>query len=348
FGLAGAYVYIRYTTPTYKIHAKLLVSDEKKGGGMLSSSALGDLSNLMGTKSSVDNEVEVLRTADLMREMVLEEKAYIGYFNKGRLHNVPVLEAPFQVELLTNPDSISDTYAFEMQPESNGRMQLSNADTLFHIQMNEPFAFPGVGLLRISELRKEPSEESYGFRISPLRSVTAAYSAQLSVEVSNKNVSTIDLTLEHQLPKRGEQLLETLIDRYVELTLHDKNVIADSTLAFINARLRTITDELAGVEDRISGYKRRNQLADISEQGKVLIESSADFTKRLAEIETQLAALDAVATYLKDTQHPRVVPSSVIPEDIGFNALIQQYNELVLQRERLLLANTQDNPLVQN
>src|SRR5690606_35731872 len=111
-GLAGAYVYLRYTTPTYKIHAKLLVSDEKKGGGMLSSSALGDLSNLMGTKSSVDNEVEVLRTADLMREMVLEEKAYIGYFNKGRLHNVPVLEAPFQVELLTNPDSISDTYAF--------------------------------------------------------------------------------------------------------------------------------------------------------------------------------------------------------------------------------------------
>src|SRR5690606_34002533 len=72
------------------------------------------------------------------------------------------------------------------------------------------------------------------------------------------------------------------------------------------------------------------------------------FTKRLAEIETQLAALDAVATYLKDTQHPRVVPSSVIPQDIGFNALIQQYNELVLQRERLLLANTQDNPLVQN
>src|SRR5690606_34647113 len=34
--------------------------------------------------------------------------------------------------------------------------------------------------------------------------------------------------------------------------------------------------------------------------------------------------------------------------DIGFNALIQRYNELVLQRERPLLANTEDNPLVQN
>src|SRR5690606_16112082 len=137
-------------------------------------------------------------------------------------------------------------------------------------------------------------------------------------------------------------------DKYVELNLHDKNVIADSTLAFINARLRTITDELAGVEDRISGYKQSTKLADISEQSKILLQNSADFTRNLAEVETQLAALDAISTYLKDGDNPRVVPSAVIPHDVGFNALIQRYNELVLQRERLLLANTEDNPLVQN
>src|SRR5690606_10677774 len=101
-------------------------------------------------------------------------------------------------------------------------------------------------------------------------------------------------------------------------------------------------------EDRISGYKRNAQLADISEQSKILLQNSAEFTKQLAEVETQLAALDAVASYLKDAQHPRVVPSAVMPQDVGFNALIQRYNELVLQRERLLLANTEDNPLVEN
>src|SRR5690606_38107411 len=105
-GLVGAYVYLRYTIPSYKIQAKLLVSDDKKGGGMLSSSALGDLSSLMGTKSSVDNEVEVLKTSDLMREMVLAERAYINYFNKGTVHSVPVMKAPFQVALVTSPDSI--------------------------------------------------------------------------------------------------------------------------------------------------------------------------------------------------------------------------------------------------
>src|SRR5690606_15735644 len=345
---ATAYMYLRYTVPSCKIHAKLLVSDDKKGGGIMSSSALGDLSSFMGTKSSVDNEVEVLKTTDLMREMVLAEEAYIVYFNKGRVHDVPVLAAPFRVELLTNPDSILNAYSLEVQSISGNKIELSSPDTLFHAHWGESFLLPGVGVLRMEQVAKESSKESYGFQISPLRSVAASFSSRFSVEVTNKNVSTIDLMLEYTLPKRGEQLLKTLIDKYVERNLHDKNVIADSTLAFINTRLRKITDELAGVEDRISGYKKRNQLADISQQGKLLIESSADFTKRLAEVETQLAAVDAVAAYLKDTQHPRVVPSAVIPQDVGFNALIQRYNELVLQRERLLLANTQDNPLVQN
>src|SRR5690606_19229253 len=102
-GITAAYIYLRYTIPSHKIHAKLLVSDEKQGGGMMPSSALGDLSSLMGTKNSVDNEVEVLRTSDLMREMVLAERAYISYFNKGTVHNVPVMAAPFRVELLTDP-----------------------------------------------------------------------------------------------------------------------------------------------------------------------------------------------------------------------------------------------------
>src|SRR5690606_23653966 len=347
-GFSCAFTYLRYTMPSYKVHAKLLVSDDKKGGGMLSSSALGDLSSLMGTKSSVDNEVEVLRTADLMREMVLEEKAYISYFNKGRVHNVPVLDAPFRVELLTAPDSIGRSYTLEVQQQKDGELLLSNRDTLLQAAWSEPFSLPGVGIIKMVPLAPKSAKEYYGFTITPVRSAAASFSSKLSVEVTNKNVSTIDLTLEHQLPKRGEQLLATLIDKYVELNLHDKNVIADSTLAFINARLTKITDELSGVEDRISGYKQRNQLADISQQGRVLIESSADYIQKLAEVETQLAAVDAVASYLKDTQHPRVVPSAVIPQDVGFNALIQRYNELVLQRERLLLANTEDNPLVQN
>src|SRR5690606_7136122 len=334
--------------PVYKIHAKLLISDESKGGGMLSSSALGDLSGFVGGKSSVDNEVEILRTSDLMRKMVLAEKAYISYFNKGRVHQVPVSTAPFRVDLLTDPDSITGSYALDVQITSGDKVQLLAADTAYQVFLNQPFTLPGGGMLRIQQIPGAISKDNYGFRVSPVRAVTASFSSRLSVSTTNKSVSTIDVSFDHTSPEYGEQLLTTVIDEYVKMNLHDKNVIADSTLAFINVRLRKITDELAGVEDRISGFKKRNQLADISQQGKMLIESSASFTKSLAEVETQLAALDVISAYLQDSNNPRVVPSAVMLQDGGFGGLIQRYNELVLQRERLLLANTEDNPLVQN
>src|SRR5690606_15641244 len=347
-GLGAAYAYLRYTLPVYKIHAKLLVSDDQKGGS-LANSPLADLSGLMNVKSSVDNEVEVLLTADLMRQMVLAEQAFVSYYKKGRVHDVPVADAPYMLQVLTSLDSIEKSIYFDLQPIPNAMLLLSNADTSIRVREGEPFVLDRIGTLKLKCTQTEPPLASgYGFQIVPLQQATNALRSGFSASVTNKSVSTINLTLENISPQRGEQLLTTFIDKYVELNLHDKNVIADSTLAFINARLRTITDELAGVEDRISGYKRRNQLADISEQGKVLIESSADYTKRLAEVQTQLAALDAVSVYLKDTSNPRVVPSAATPHDVGFNALVQRYNELVLQRERLLLANNEDNPLVQN
>lgn len=350
-GLVGAsfgYLFLKHSIPKYKIHAKLLVSDENKGGGLFASSTLSELTDFAGIKNSVDNEVEVLKTDDLLREMILTERSYISYEKIGRLQDVPIYSAPFQVQLLSNPDSILQSKEFLVKSMKEGQLVLSSLDTVFKVKIGQGFFLPQVGRIRIDSVERGLNGGNYGFKISPVRSVVEAFRSSLSVHVTNKNVSTINLTLENQLPKKGEEQLNTLIEKYVELNLHDKNVIADSTLAFINARLYKITEELAGVEDRISGYKKQNQLADISEQGKLLLASSVSYSKELAEVETQLSSIDAVAGYLKNSQNPRVVPSSVIPQDVGFNELIQRYNELVLQRERLLLANTEDNPLVVN
>lgn len=348
-GLTISFLYLRYSIPIYKINAKLLVEDSKKGGGMLGASALGELSGLMGAKSSVDNEVEVLRTKDLMHAMVLKEGAYINYFVEGKIKDAPVTNIPYRVELLSDPDSISQGYRFLIEPEGN-RLRLIGKDTSFVVVPGKSFVVKGVGDLVITPKQGVfVSDEEYGVSIVPVKKAVASLMGAFSVEVTNKLVSTIDLSLNYMNPKRGERLLASLIQEYISRNLHDKNVVADSTLAFINVRLTNVKDELAGVEDRISGYKKEAKLADISEQSKILLVNSAEYIKSLAAVETQLSMLDALSHYLQDNNaNPRVVPSAVIPSDVSFNTLVAKYNDLVLQRERLLLANTEENPLVQN
>ncbi|MFD2598061.1 GumC family protein [Sphingobacterium corticis] len=347
-GIVLAFFYLRFTVPTYTVRAKLLVSDEKKGSGGLAGSALDDFSGLMGAKSSVDNEVEVLLTTDLMQEMVLADSAYIGYYTKGALKDVPTDGAPFRVNIVSNPFAIREGVSFEIEFGEQGNLTFKDSDTTFRAQLSKPFSYPEVGTLQIEQTRALEEGEKYGFYIKPVHKAVSSLMQSLEVAVTNKNVSTIDLTLNTSIPTRGERQLNKLIQKYTDRNLNDKNVIADSTLSFIKTRLSTITKELAGVEDKISGYKQSTQLADMTEQSRLLLQNSSEYTKSIAEIDVQISSLDAVLAYLKNRDNPRVLPSSVMEQDLAFNSLITKYNGLVLERERLLLANTEGNPLVKN
>jgi len=202
-GLGVAYVYLRYTLPVYKIHAKLLVLDDQKGGG----SPLADLSGLMNMKSSVDNEVEVLLTADLMRQMVLAEQAFVSYYKKGRVHDVPVAEAPYELHVLTSSDSIEKSIYFDIKPLPNALLLLSNADTSIRVREGEPFIIDRIGLLRLNRTYSEKSiGNGYGFQIAPLQQATNALRSGFSANVTNKSVSTIDLTSENTSPERDTPL----------------------------------------------------------------------------------------------------------------------------------------------
>ena len=62
---AAAFFYIRYATPQYEIHAKILVKDTERGGDISGSEVFQEL-DLIGSNNSVENEVELLKSRTLM------------------------------------------------------------------------------------------------------------------------------------------------------------------------------------------------------------------------------------------------------------------------------------------
>ena len=79
--LVGAWFYLYWATPIYNISATVLIKDEKKGGGAGLSSELEDmgLSGLMTSSKNIDNELEVLRSKTLVKEVVnqLDRKSVV-------------------------------------------------------------------------------------------------------------------------------------------------------------------------------------------------------------------------------------------------------------------------------
>ncbi|WP_353195940.1 polysaccharide biosynthesis tyrosine autokinase [Parapedobacter defluvii] len=347
-GLMVAYVNLRYSTPVYKINAKLLVTEEQKGASATGTGVfLGDLNSLFGGVNSVDNEAEILKTRYLMEQVVRKQNAQVNYFVPGDVRDVEVYPAPFDVTLL-RPDSLTGGI-FRLQLKDNEHISVSQDHFEQETTFGTTIDLPGVGSVLISRNTSVPiSKTTYRFEVASFDTRVNEYMGRLSVGVTNKQVSIIDLAFDYPIKAKGESILRTILETYTENNLQDKNTIADSTIAFIDNRLLFVGQELGAVEGDIQAFRQSKQLADISAQSQLLLENSAEYVKQLTEVETQLTILDNLRGYLIDPKNQRVVPSALLPNDMVFNGLVERYNTLLLERDRRLLSATPDNPTVRN
>ena len=347
--LTIAYLYVKSTTPMYKISARVLVNDEKKGGGLSGNSLLGDLGGLLGGKSTVDNEAEILKTRSLMDKVVKDLQLNISYYKKERFRQVELYEAPFRVEPVKLNDSVTSTIV-KLDFLKNGKVALLSEDLDTLVHLNQILSLPGVGYIKIvMKPNVQLKEQNYSFGISSVDNKVLELMGNLDVAVANKLVTIIDLSLNNAIPRKGEDILSRLIYNYVQGNLSDKNEVADSTIAFIKRRLMIIGDELGDAEGNIQGFKQKNSLADMSEQGKLLVATSGQYISDLGKIETQISIVKSVIDYLKeDVQNKRILPSTLLPGDVVFAGAIEKYNTLLLERGRKLIGLTESNPIILN
>jgi capsular exopolysaccharide synthesis family protein len=349
-GLLLAYMYVSYAPPIYYINAKVLVNDQQKDGGLAKqANALMDLGGLMGAQSSVDNEIEVLKTRDLIEEVVRDMKLNVTYGQKSGFISRELYKAPFKLNILNGVDTIQNTL-LEITKTSGNRVRVRTEDFDKEILWNESFRIENVGLLQlVQEPGMKMTNGDYFANVSSVDERVTEFMNQLSVAASNKQVTIVDLTLSYPVQKKGEEILNALIEKYKDSNVQDKNAIADSTYTFIKQRLNVIASELGDVEDKVEKFKTRNRLADMSEQGKLLVQNTGEYEAQLAKAETQVSVLTDLENYLKDeTRNKRVFPTSLLPSDMVFASLMDQYNALLAERDKTLMSVTEATPFVQN
>ncbi len=347
--LASAFIYLRYTTPIYEISASVLVKDDTKGTDLGEAAILENL-GLSAGKSNVDNEVEVLRSRNLMEQVVKDLQLHITYFAKGKIKTTEIFEtSPIKFEVLESTESKTrtETPIYHLEFDKENRFTLSDHTHIWKQTFGDTFSLPvGRVVVKKGAMRAQ-NDDSYLISVGDINSTTKKYSQALRVSVSNKQVSIIRLILKDILPLKGEAILSKLIENYLQASIHDKNRIADSTISFIDQNLALVTKELKGVEERIEKFRENNQITDFTEQARLLLEHGQSNSQRNNEIELQLSILESLMDYMKRNPST-IVPSSIVMQQPDFVARIAKYNELQILRDRTLSSTTPEHPNVQN
>ena len=100
--LACAFLYLRYTTPTYNTVATVIIKDEEGGGAPSELSAFADMGMFsgMGT-NSIENELGIFRSKRLITNVARELNLNIRYFEEGTVRTTELFaNTPFRIQVL--------------------------------------------------------------------------------------------------------------------------------------------------------------------------------------------------------------------------------------------------------
>ena len=346
------YLYLRYSTPVYKIHAGVLIKDDKKSGEIDNAELLSDL-GLSSKGKNVDNEVEILKSRTLMHEVVKDLQLNISYLVSGNVKtNESFNNRPFNMRFIPLfEDSIKNkTYNYQVKLINTTGFEITGNDKNWKGKWGDTLVLPpGRIVMERTYFPFEKSDNEYTVNITSYKNAVRKYMSALSVQIANKQASIINLTIDEETPVKGEAILDKLIKVYMQASVDDKNLIADSTIGFIDNRLQLVGEELTGIEKEIQTFKQDNTFTDLTEQSKVLLSSNQDAFKELSKQQVQLNIITSLEQYLKDNNNSRrIVPASLTIQNDVLNSFIDKYNTLQLERQRMLVSNTEDNPVVKN
>ena len=366
FGGIGA-IYLRYTTPLYQSTAKLLIKDDDNGSSRRGSS-LQNITNLgtISNSAGIDNEMEILSSHSIAEDAIRDLKLYVNYTTEGKVKDVityrdqPLivdidaahldrLNRPISLNITKNGSSfvVNGTYSVPTDEEnSEGPFSINKKFTSL------PATIPTrAGIITINSNNGRTLHEGQVLKVSILSPKMASdkYVGELKIGQSGKGSSILQLQLTDEVPQRSLDYLKQLAIVYNRQANEDKNAVAHQTEKFINSRLEKINAELGKTEGELQNYKQKNGMVELKMNASNSVSNQNTSEQKLAEMETQIELFNTIAREVESSSRnlTQVIPSNVGLDDESSTSLINKYNELVLERNRLLRSASESSPVVE-
>lgn len=358
--IACAWIYLKQSTPIYNITASVIIKDEKKGGTMGNEfSGLEDL-GLLNPSKNIDNEIEILQSKSLIKDVVNELGLYINYWGNKVFKTTDLYGAsPILVHYsFKDAETLNAPIQLTINYQKNGNLNvnmITDKGNDNEKKINKTFTeFPAVlssekGVITFIENQQVPIVEDVNLDITishPL-AIAKGYRSALSIEPTSKTTSVATISIKNTNKKRGEDFINKLVEMYNRDANDDKNEVAQNTAHFIDERISVINQELGTTEQELENFKRESGLTDLSSDAQLAVAEKSAYEKLCVENGTQLNLIQYLSDYLKKPENANTtLPVNVGLNDKSLTEQISQYNALILERNRLRRTSSDSNPVV--
>ena len=353
FALFIAYLFLKTQNPVYEVVSTVLIKDSKKSMGGQDFEMLRDLSGL-GKMSSdgVDNEIEVLKSKKLMttviKDLGLETDVYVpGFFKDTEVYGKT---SPITVKIITEKETLKPVKPVHLT--INGDKLILNSEDIGSINssFNKLISLKNANIIilknkkYVADAKKAVNELI--LNVSSLESKTNNYQEKLTAALANKDVTVIKLSMNYPNVDKAKDIINKLVEVYNADAVNDKNAESRKTAEFIEERIANVGRDLGNVELQKEQFKKANQITDLAVEGEIGLKTSAEARAKQLEVASQLELTNSLISFVSRQGNYQVIPNNIGLNNPGAVTNITAYNQLILERNRLLENATPQNPLV--
>ena len=362
--LGIAFLYLRYTTPVYNTYAKILVKgSDSRGSGASQALSIGDIIQNYG----LSNERQILKSSTTAAEVVRDLKLYTSYTLQGRVRDrVMYKNQEFLVDMDAEHLEKLNTPVYLKIEKEKGAYHVTGSYRVPIDELNSsaPYGIDQTIKALPATIKTKAGTITFYTNPAPVKlkmtegqeitvtinspmNVAKGYAARLGV-ASNEGSDVITLSINDQNTTRAVDYLNQMLIVYNRLANEDKNDVARRTEAFINERLAKINGELNSTDSELENYKRRNGLVNLRSDASQSAGNQDAYEKQLNDANTQIKLINTYRQYInKPTNKGQIMPSNVGLNDGQTGQLVSEYNQRVLERNRLLRTASEQSPAVQ-
>lgn len=353
--IMGGFGVLHYFSTTYKFTVDSeIILRETDATSMLPQADLMNMLGFGGGKAIAD-EMLVLNSRDLMQKVIDEMGLQTEY--RKRVGRKWCGQYPGRDLSVVYPTNFMDTMLrvakISIKVRKNDYLVRVNYGRFVNSKhevkdLTVPFETCATTLcFNIHNSENMQVGDCYRIVTYPRLPLVNDYCGRFKVSKKQKDANVISISTTTDMPRRGCDVIQKLIDLYNAESVMDKTLMAKNTEAFLSDRLSLMEKELAEAEQIEVQYQESHNIVDIEEEAGLFLKENAEYRKKLTEIETQLNLVQFVLDFVEDDKHSnQLIPANLGITDPALIMLITEYNELMLRKMRVERSASGDNPVL--
>lgn len=359
--LVGAFLINRYTPRVYRSTSQFFVKEQESGLNLFDQSFFGYNSEL-----DMTNQMIILKSRPIAELAIKKlnfdvEYHFEGYISKVELYpTAPILaEVDWKHPQLVNGEveiQWTDKNSFRIAfPDERYGLTQANSAAITNIDRpvleNRDFNFGDwveTPFMRFKvSLTSGETQGKIAVKLRDTQGLINQYAGSVEIAPVEKFSSILQLSINSNLPAKGVDYLNALMEAYLENELTQKNQTATNTINFIDDQLSGLSDTLNFIENRLEAFRSANRIYDISSEGSNVFGRIAELDKELAQEKLKREYYRNLQNYLvKEDYNEIIVPSGLGIDDPILNNLIKNLLELQNQKASLLTTQKDASPAV--